>query len=110
MTHLKPIPHSLFPLLLLLAFGCSREAKEETPVEAPAAVAKAEAACRAVGRSMNELTEQVKAKLGTDDMSKVMAELRKTPEWKKLEAELGRRSEELAKRRAAAANGEARGR
>lgn len=109
MTHI-PLPFFLFPLLLL-AFGCSREVKEETPVETPAAaVAKAEAACREVGGSMNELTAKVKAKLGTDDMSKVMAELRKMPEWKRLEAELGRRSEELAKRRAAAANGEARGR
>lgn len=90
---------ALAVVLLLLAgvWGCRRE---ETPSADPAAraaaVAKAESACKAVGRSMNELTARMKERLKTEDMSKVMSELEKTPEWRQLTEELQRRSEELA--------------
>lgn len=85
--------------VLLTAVGCGeRAAASRRPVSA-ADVAKAEATCQAIGGSMNELTAQVKARLGTDDMAKVLPELQKMPEWKKLRAELEKASEDLAAKR-----------
>lgn len=91
----------LFLIAVLAALaGCGdrRDDVEARPVTT-ADVARAEAACQAVGASMNELTAAMKAKLGTDDMRKVMAELARTPEWKRLEARLQQTSEDLARKR-----------
>lgn len=77
--------------------GCGE--RREDPAVLQAEIVKGEAGLKQIGQSMNDLTMQVKAKLKTDDMSKVMMEVRKSPEWQRLSEEVRKTSEDLAAKR-----------